>query len=203
MAQVRFYPTDLRRKSASHTLLMAQVPPLKTDLLHSSHPPAPFTLQACTALPHPPAPFTLLTCSIHPTHLRHSPYRPAPLYPTHLHQRPHCPARRHHQAQNSAAAHSQVRRLLSHGTAPSQNTARGAGERLPSGNRPRSRSPTPQVPVIVIPRAKPECISCLSNPADGCSSPRERGERPPCGVVNTWPVGPRRCNSFGISRLPA
>ena len=113
MAQVRFYPTDLRRKSASHTLLMAQVPPLKTDLLHSSHPPAPFTLLACT---------------IHSTHLRHSPYPPAPLYPTHLHQRPHCPARRHHQAQNSAAAHNQVRRLLSHGTAPSQNTARGAGK---------------------------------------------------------------------------
>ena len=97
MAQVRFYPTDLRRKSASHTLLMAQVPPLKTDPLHSSHPPAPLTLQACT------------------------------IHSTHLHQRPHCPARRHHQAQNSAAAHNQVRRLLSHGTAPSQNTARGAG----------------------------------------------------------------------------
>ena len=95
MAQVRFYPTDLRRKSASHTLLMAQVPPLKTDLLHSSHPPAPLTLQACTT---------------HPTHLR---------------QRTHCPARRHHQAQNSAAAHNQVRRLLSHGTAPSHNAARG------------------------------------------------------------------------------
>ena len=188
MAQVRFYPTDLRRKSASHTLLMAQVAPLKTDLLHSSHPPAPFTLLACT---------------IHSTHLRHSPYRPAPLYPTHLRQRPHCPARRHHHAQNSAAALDCVRRLLSHGTAPSQNTARGAGERLPSGNRPRARSPTPQVPVIVIPRAKPECISCLSNPAGGCSSPRGRDERPPCGAVNTWPAGPRRCNSFGISRLSA
>ena len=62
MAQVRFYPTDLRRKSASHTLLMAQVPPLKTDLLHSSHPPAPLTLQACTALPHPPAPEDPLSC---------------------------------------------------------------------------------------------------------------------------------------------
>ena len=69
MAQVRFYPTDLRRKSASHTLLMAQVPPLKKDLLHSSHPLAPLTLQACTIYPtdlhhslHPPAPESLLSC---------------------------------------------------------------------------------------------------------------------------------------------
>ncbi len=69
MAQVRFYPTDLRRKSASHTLLMAQVPPLKTDLLHSSHPPAPLTLPTCTAYPtHLRHPLTLQACTTYPTH---------------------------------------------------------------------------------------------------------------------------------------
>lgn len=180
MAQVRFYPTDLRRKSASHTLLMAQVPPLKTDLLHSPHPPAPLTLQACTIYPtdlhhslHPPAPESLLSCQA-----------PAPGTEQRRRTQP-----------SAAATISRNRPLAEHGS--------GAGERLPSGNRPRARSPTPQVPVIVIPRAKPECISCLSNPADGCSSPRGRGERPPCGAVNTWPAGPQKCNSFEISRLPA
>ena len=180
MAQVRFYPTDLRRKSASHTLLMAQVPPLKTDLRHSSHPPAPFTLQACT---------------IHSTHLRHSPYRPAPEAPLSC-QAPSPGTEQRRRTQPSAAATiSRNRPLAEHSS--------GGWQALPSGNRPRARSPTPQVPVIDIPRAKPECISCLSNPAGGCSSPKGRGERPPCGVVNTWPAGPRRCNNFGISRLSA
>ena len=193
MAQVRFYATDLRRKSASHTLLMAQVPPLTTDLLHSSHPPAPLTLQACATHPTDLRRFTPPTCTRGPTVLpgaitRH---RTAP---------PHTTKCGGYYLTEPPPRRTRLGGWRAPSWAPSKGPRR---RRLPSGNRPRARSLTPQVPVIVIPRAKPECISCLSNPAGGCSSPRERGERPPCGVVNTWPVGPQKCNSFGISRLPA
>ena len=186
--QVRFRPTDCARDR--HPGPFSGAGP------HHQNGPAPFTSLTCTVHRtllrhplHPPAPLTLLTCTTHPLTcaihrflLRHWLHRPGPQQgppPAGTMRWPLFPQQRRRTQPCAAATSTRNRHLAIRSSVASGN---------PLGLRKRAQEGSAFLPEFT--------------PAGGCCSPRGRGERLLCGAADSGPTGLRRCNNFGISRLP-